>query len=115
MVEMTIKSKKHYVNNTDFCSALTTYKKKVEECEKANLPKPPIPNYIGECFIKIAEGFGVPGRKITHVEELKDAVAEMLAHAGPYLLHVQVLKEDNVFPMVPAGAAVDEIVLEHHG
>ncbi|MEY4105794.1 MAG: biosynthetic-type acetolactate synthase large subunit [Bacteroidota bacterium] len=66
-------------------------------------------------FIKIAEGFGVPGRKITHVEELKDAVAEMLAHAGPYLLHVQVLKEDNVFPMVPAGAAVDEIVLEHHG
>jgi acetolactate synthase-1/2/3 large subunit len=66
-------------------------------------------------FIKIAEGFGVPGRKITRADELKEAVAEMLAHAGPYLLHVQVLKEDNVFPMVPAGAAVDEIVLEHHG
>ncbi|MFM8362096.1 MAG: biosynthetic-type acetolactate synthase large subunit [Haliscomenobacter sp.] len=66
-------------------------------------------------FIKIADGFGVPGRKITRVEELKEAVAEMLAHSGPYLLHVQVLKEDNVFPMVPAGAAVDEIVLEHHG
>lgn len=57
----------------------------------------------------------MPGRKITRVEELKEAVAEMLAHSGPYLLHVQVLKEDNVFPMVPAGAAVDEIVLEHHG
>lgn len=62
-------------------------------------------------FIKIADGFGVPGRKITRPEELQDAVAEMLAHAGPYLLHVQVLKEDNVFPMVPAGYAVDEIVL----
>ncbi|MFM8449793.1 MAG: biosynthetic-type acetolactate synthase large subunit [Haliscomenobacter sp.] len=62
-------------------------------------------------FIKIAEGFGVPGRKITRPDELQDAVAEMLAHAGPYLLHVQVLKEDNVFPMVPAGYAVDEIVL----
>lgn len=63
-------------------------------------------------FIKIAEGFGVPGKKISRPEELKPAVAEMLAHPGPYLLHVQVLQEDNVFPMVPAGYAVDEIVLE---
>lgn len=63
-------------------------------------------------FIKIAEGFGVPGKKISRPEELKPAVAEMLAHPGPYLLHVRVLQEDNVFPMVPAGYAVDEIVLE---
>lgn len=63
-------------------------------------------------FIKIAEGFGVPGRKITQPEELSDAIAEMLAHEGPYLLHVHVEKEDNVFPMVASGKAVDEIVLE---
>jgi acetolactate synthase-1/2/3 large subunit len=36
----------------------------------------------------------------------------MLAYPGPYLLHVEVLQEDNVFPMVPAGCAVDEIILE---
>ncbi len=63
-------------------------------------------------FIKIAEGFGVPGRKISQPEELTGAVAEMLNHEGPYLLHVMVEKEDNVFPMVPSGCAVDEIVLE---
>jgi acetolactate synthase-1/2/3 large subunit len=63
-------------------------------------------------FVKIAEGFGVKGRQITKPEELKAAVAEMLAHDGPYLLHVSVEKEENIFPMVPAGAAVDEIVLE---
>jgi acetolactate synthase-1/2/3 large subunit len=63
-------------------------------------------------FVKIAEGFGVPGRVIDKPEELAPAVREMLAHDGPYLLHVRVVKEDNVFPMVPAGAAVDEIVLE---
>ncbi len=63
-------------------------------------------------FIKIAEGFGVPGRRIDKPEELEEAIGEMLRHDGPYLLHVRVEKEENVFPMVPSGKAVDEIVLE---
>jgi acetolactate synthase-1/2/3 large subunit len=63
-------------------------------------------------FIKIAEGFGVAGRKISDPNDLPSAVAEMLAHDGPYLLHVMVEKEENVFPMVPAGASADEVVLE---
>jgi len=63
-------------------------------------------------FVKIAEGFGMAGKKITKTAELKDAVAEMLAYPGPYLLHAMVGREDNVFPMVPAGASVSEIVLE---
>ena len=62
-------------------------------------------------FIKIAEGFGVPGRKIAKPGELKAAVSELLSHDGPFLLHVMVEKEHNVFPMVPSGAAVDEIKL----
>ncbi|MCB9040376.1 MAG: biosynthetic-type acetolactate synthase large subunit [Lewinellaceae bacterium] len=63
-------------------------------------------------FVKIADGFGVAGKTIEKPEDLKGAVAEMLAHDGPYLLHIKVEKEENVFPMVPSGAAVDEIVLE---
>jgi acetolactate synthase-1/2/3 large subunit len=63
-------------------------------------------------FLKIAEGFGVTGKKIEEVSSLKEAVAEMLAYPGPYLLHVMVEKEDNVFPMVQSGAGVGEIVLE---
>lgn len=63
-------------------------------------------------FIKIAEGFGVPGKTIRQASELKEAVAEMLAAPGPYLLHVRVVQEENVFPMVPAGCGVDEIILE---
>ncbi|MEL7222879.1 MAG: biosynthetic-type acetolactate synthase large subunit, partial [Bacteroidota bacterium] len=62
-------------------------------------------------FVKIAEGFGVAGKTIEQPGELHSAIAEMLAYEGPYLLHVRVAKEDNVFPMVPSGAAVDEIVL----
>ncbi|GJM31377.1 MAG: acetolactate synthase [Saprospiraceae bacterium] len=63
-------------------------------------------------FIKIAEGFGVPGKMIENPEDLTAAITEMLAHEGPYLLHIKVEQEGNVFPMVPSGCAVDEIVLE---
>jgi len=62
-------------------------------------------------FLKIAEGFGIHGRKIDHADLLKEAVREMLAYPGPYLLHVMVEKEENVFPMVPSGAGVGEVVL----
>ena len=44
-------------------------------------------------------------------EKIK-AVKEMLDHDGPYLLHVRVEKEENVFPMVPSGAGVGDIRLE---
>jgi acetolactate synthase I/II/III large subunit len=63
-------------------------------------------------FCMISEGFGVKARKITEAAELREAVQEMLAYDGPYLLHVMVGKEDNVFPMISTGKAVDEIVLE---
>ncbi len=63
-------------------------------------------------FLKIAEGFGVPGKHISRPDELEDAVAEMLAHEGPYLLHVTVEKEGNVFPMITGGNSVGEIILD---
>ena len=47
---------KHYINNEDFLKALVDYKTNCVEAEKQNKPKPKIPNYIGECFMKIAEG-----------------------------------------------------------
>ncbi len=62
-------------------------------------------------FLKIAEGFGVAGKKISDPKDLKAGVTEMLAHDGPFLLHVMVEKEENVFPMIASGASVDEIRL----
>jgi hypothetical protein len=47
---------KHYINNADFLKALTEYKAKAKEAKKNNTEAPAIPNYIGECFMKIAEG-----------------------------------------------------------
>ena len=49
------KKTKHYINNPDFLQALIDYKTKCDEAKKSGKPEPIVPNYIGECFIKIAE------------------------------------------------------------
>ncbi len=63
-------------------------------------------------FVMIAKGYGIKGQKVDKRENLEKTVQEMLDHSGPYLLEVVVEKEDNVFPMVPAGASVSHIMLE---
>ncbi len=63
-------------------------------------------------FIMIAKGFGIDGHKVEKRDNLADGVQKMLDHNGPYLLEVAIEKEDNVFPMVPTGASVSEIILE---
>nr|WP_293832917.1 biosynthetic-type acetolactate synthase large subunit [uncultured Arsenicibacter sp.] len=63
-------------------------------------------------FITIAKGFGVDGHTCNVREDLDASLEKMLAHDGPYLLEVVVEKEENVFPMVPAGAPISHIRLE---
>ena len=52
---MSEKKPKHYVNNADFLKALIEYKEKCDEANKKGKEEPNIPNYVGECFLKIAE------------------------------------------------------------
>ena len=63
-------------------------------------------------FVKIAQAYGITARKVERREDLQNALREMLAATTSYFLEVVVGKEDNVFPMVPAGAGVGEILLE---
>jgi hypothetical protein len=46
----------NYINNADFLKSLSEYKKKCEDNKAAGLEPPQIPNYIGDCFMKISEG-----------------------------------------------------------
>ena len=46
--------KEHYVNNKDFLAAMTAYRNSVLEAKKKGEQKPPVTDYIGECFLKIA-------------------------------------------------------------
>jgi acetolactate synthase-1/2/3 large subunit len=62
-------------------------------------------------FVQVAKGYGIAASAVSRREQLKDALKEMLNHKGSYLLEVMVGKENNVFPMVPQGRGVAEIVL----
>jgi acetolactate synthase-1/2/3 large subunit len=63
-------------------------------------------------FIMIAKGFGIDGHTVSERTNLDDGVQKMMDHDGPYLLEVMIEQEDNVFPMVPTGASVSDIILE---
>jgi len=62
-------------------------------------------------FIKIADAYNIRGRKVSKREELDDAIDEMLEHQGAYLLEVVVETKGMVYPMVPAGGTVTNIML----
>jgi acetolactate synthase-1/2/3 large subunit len=62
-------------------------------------------------FVQVAKGFSIPGRSVSKREDLKSALKEMIDNDGSFLLEVMVGKENNVFPMVPQGRGVAEIVL----
>jgi acetolactate synthase-1/2/3 large subunit len=62
-------------------------------------------------FVQVAKGFGIEGQKVSKRVDLQAALQKMLDHNGSYLLEVMVAKENNVFPMVPQGRGVAEIVL----
>ena len=59
----------------------------------------------------IAKAYGIPARTVTDRRNLDEAIQEMLATQGPYLLQCAVLEEDNVLPMTPPGADVDKMLL----
>ncbi len=63
-------------------------------------------------FVGIAKAYGLASQKVTSRDQLENAVQEMLDHQGPYVLEVVVEKEDNVFPMIPTGASISDILLE---
>src|SRR5689334_8660413 len=60
---------------------------------------------------KLAGAYGFPGRTIERPSELRSALEEAVRYPGPYLLNVRVTPFENVYPMVPAGGAINEMVL----
>ena len=63
-------------------------------------------------FTKIADAYNIATCKIDDAKDAKESISKMLEHDGSFLLHVKCIKEENVFPMISTGKAVDEIVLE---
>ena len=79
----------HYVNNGDFSTAVVDYVEKVDNARKENNIIPKVPDYIAECFLKIAEGLSHKANFIryTYREEMvMDAVENCLKAIGNYNL-----------------------------
>jgi acetolactate synthase-1/2/3 large subunit len=63
-------------------------------------------------YMQIAGAYGIPSRRVINREDLQEAVQEMLATDGPFLLEACVVEEGNVMPMTPPGGTVNEMLLE---
>jgi len=61
-------------------------------------------------FVKIAEAYGILGFRVTDRDQVEEAIRRANAHPGPVLIDFRVEAEDNVWPMVPAGASLRETV-----
>lgn len=63
-------------------------------------------------FVRIASAYGIPASRVIERDGLNDAIGTMLKTEGPYLLEVAVANEENVFPMVPAGASLSDLIFK---
>ena len=61
-------------------------------------------------FVKLGEAYGIKSLRVSHKSEVDDVIIEANNHPGPVLIDFQVETEGNVWPMVPAGAALSETV-----
>ena len=64
----------------------------------------------GPDYVKVAEAYGIPGLRVKHREEVVPAIERAMAEQGPFLIDFVVEPEENVYPMVPPGASLAEVM-----
>ena len=90
------KKPEHYVNNKEFLLAMTEYKRLVNEADKNNQPKPPVTNYIGECFLKIANHLSYRPNFINYTFR-DDMISDGIENCLQYLDNFNPEKSNNPF------------------
>ncbi len=87
-----------------------TYLGPVDHPEAIGQGEGDLPEVTYPDFVTIARGFGIEARQIRHKSEVVDALKEMIAYPGPYVLDVLVPYQEHVLPMIPAGGTVRDII-----
>lgn len=87
------KRSEHYVSNKQFHEALIEYKKMVDEAKHNNLPKPKIPNYIGECFLKIATHLSYKPNFVNYMFK-DDMICDGIENCIQYIHNFDVTKKN---------------------
>jgi acetolactate synthase-1/2/3 large subunit len=63
-------------------------------------------------FVKLAEAYGIPGMRVTDKDQVATAIRWAMEEPGPVLLDFMVEREENVYPMIPAGESLAEMIEE---
>ena len=63
-------------------------------------------------FVKLAEAFGMPGIRVTDASQIDGAIREAMGYSGPVLIDFVVEEEENVYPMIPAGKSIEDLIEE---
>ncbi len=63
-------------------------------------------------FVKLAEAYGIPGVRVTAKEQVAGAIQQAMETPGPAVIDFVVTREENVYPMIPAGESVNEMMEE---
>lgn len=90
------KKKEHYVNNKEFLEALVIYRKKVIEAKKAGEPQPKVPDYIGECFLKIATHLSYRPNFVNYMFK-DDMICDGIENCLQYINNFDPAKSTNPF------------------
>jgi acetolactate synthase I/II/III large subunit len=87
-----------------------TYLGPVDHPEAVGQGSGELPSVTYPDFVAIAQGFGVKARQVRQKSEVVEALKEMIAHRGPYVLEVLVPYQEHVLPMIPSGMTVRDII-----
>ena len=90
------KKKEHYVNNKEFLAAMTEYRKLCTDAEESGEDKPPVSNYIGECFLKIANHLSYRPNFINYTFR-DDMISDGIENCLQYLKNFNPDKSNNPF------------------
>ena len=90
------KKSEHYVNNKDFLAALEQYAIDIERAKEKGLPKPQIPRYIGECFLKIANHLSYKPNFVNYMFK-DDVICDGIENCVRYIHNFNPEKSKNPF------------------
>lgn len=96
MVVMAPKKKQHYVDNKKFLEELVKYRKRVQISKERGLKKPRIPEYIGECFLKIATHLSYRPNFINYMYK-EDMIGDGIENCVQYIDNFDPAKSSNPF------------------
>ena len=95
-MKQTKKKSEHYVNNKEFLAAMVEYKKSVNKAKRDKVEKPPVPDYIGGCFLKIANHLSYRPNFINYTYR-DDMISDGIENCLAYIDNFNPEKSNNPF------------------